>query len=107
PGHCPPPDSDLYRDGLNAGDWCVRLTLEDGGPNDGDGDANGVILDPGGVGRQDAVTPVAPPPPSPTPTPTPEWRSRGGRGSTDGWLLLLFVVLMLTRAAVRSMARQR
>ncbi|RRQ21050.1 S8 family peptidase [Thiohalobacter thiocyanaticus] len=48
-GSCPSPSSPAWREGLNAGDLCVRLTLEDGGPNDADGRANGQILDPGGV----------------------------------------------------------
>lgn len=48
-GSCPAPSSPVWREGLKAGDLCVRLTLEDGGPNDADGRANGQILDPGGV----------------------------------------------------------
>ncbi len=50
-GSCPSPHSSAYRSGLNPGDWCVQLTLEDGGPNDADGLANGSINDPGGVGQ--------------------------------------------------------
>lgn len=48
-----------YGSGLTAGDYCIRLTITDGGPNDRDGTANGTIVDPGGVG----VKAVAPPPP--------------------------------------------
>lgn len=48
-GYCPPPGDDAYRDGLNAGDYCVMLTIEDGGPNDADGVNNGAIVDPGGI----------------------------------------------------------
>ncbi len=48
-GSCPAPTSTAWREGLRAGDMCVRLTLEDGGPNDADGRTNGQILDPGGV----------------------------------------------------------
>ncbi len=48
-----------YGSGLTAGDYCVRLSITDGGPNDRDGLANGTIVDPGGVG----VKAVAPPPP--------------------------------------------
>ncbi len=48
-GICPSPGSAAYRPGLNAGDNCVQLTLQDGGPNDADGLANGSIRDPGGV----------------------------------------------------------
>lgn len=55
-GHCPGPASDEYADGLQPFADCVRLTLQDGGPNDADGAADGVIRDPGGV----AVTSGAP-----------------------------------------------
>jgi hypothetical protein len=49
PGFCPAPGSDEYVDGLVAGSWCVQLTLEDGGPDDADGQINGAILHTGGV----------------------------------------------------------
>ncbi|UJF23052.1 Ig-like domain-containing protein [Shewanella sp. OMA3-2] len=48
-GLCPPPGSTLWQSGLNEGHWCVQLTIQDGGPNDDDGIANGSIVDPGGV----------------------------------------------------------
>jgi len=50
-GSCPAPDDDVWSPGLTEGDWCVRLTLSDGGPNDADTMADGVITDPGGVGQ--------------------------------------------------------
>jgi hypothetical protein len=50
PDSCPAPGATAYRPGLQAGHYCVQLILEDGGPNDADGQANGVIKDPGGVG---------------------------------------------------------
>jgi hypothetical protein len=52
-GVCPPPGSAEYRPGLNHGDWCVQVTIEDGGPNDADGAKNGVIASLAGV---DGVT---------------------------------------------------
>ncbi|WP_435105319.1 cadherin domain-containing protein [Arhodomonas sp. AD133] len=48
-GYCPPPDAPAYTDGLSQGDWCVRLTVEDGGPNDVDGAADGEVSVLGGV----------------------------------------------------------
>ncbi len=48
-GYCPAPGSDLWTEGLTAGNWCVQLLIEDGGPNDDDGLANGAIIDPSGV----------------------------------------------------------
>ena len=50
-GVCPPPGSDEYTDGLIEGYFCVQLGIEDGGSNDADGEANGTILDPGGIGQ--------------------------------------------------------
>ncbi len=49
PGVCPGPGDDDWTQGLTEGDWCVRLILSDGGPNDSDGEVNGAVVDPGGV----------------------------------------------------------
>ena len=46
-GICPSPGSIEYTTGLNAFENCIQLTLQDGGPNDSDGEINGVIRDPG------------------------------------------------------------
>ena len=46
-GNCPSPLSDTYEDGLKVGHNCIQLLIEDGGANDGDGIANGVVKDPG------------------------------------------------------------
>ncbi|WP_049762913.1 Ig-like domain-containing protein [Shewanella denitrificans] len=48
-GYCPPPGAAQWQPGLTEGHWCVQLSIEDGGPNDDDGIANGTIVDPGGV----------------------------------------------------------
>lgn len=48
-GICPEPDDTAYTTGLTAGDNCVQLSIEDGGPNDADQQANTIIKDPGGV----------------------------------------------------------
>ena len=89
---CPGPGSDLYRAGLNKGDECVLLWIEDGGPNDGDGLANGLIRDPGGVA-------------------TPRIQSNDNSGSTSsggggaldwiGWLLLLTGLRCIHRFRIR------
>ncbi|MBT8441131.1 MAG: hypothetical protein KJO76_02000 [Gammaproteobacteria bacterium] len=59
-GACPPPNSIEYDPGLIVGRGCLQLTLEDGGPNDADGIANGIIRDPSGLAVPIAVniTPV-------------------------------------------------
>ncbi|QSX38253.1 Ig-like domain-containing protein [Shewanella sedimentimangrovi] len=46
-GECPQVGADSFEPGLVAGYQCVQLLLQDGGPNDADGTANGVIEDPG------------------------------------------------------------
>jgi hypothetical protein len=51
-GSCPEPGASSWQSGLTPGHGCVQLTLEDGGPNDGDAaqGPNGIIRDPGGIG---------------------------------------------------------
>jgi hypothetical protein len=48
-GACAAPGAGAYTPGLNVGHGCIQLTIEDGGPNDSDGMANGIIRDPGGL----------------------------------------------------------
>ena len=48
-GICPAPGSADYLPGLAAGHHCVQLTITDGGPNDADGIADGIVRDPGGA----------------------------------------------------------
>ena len=48
-GVCPAPHSELYQAGLINGHTCLKLLIEDGGANDSDGLANGVVDDPGGI----------------------------------------------------------
>lgn len=79
-GVCPAPGHASYTQGLTPFNNCVQLTIQDGGPNDADGQANGVIHDPGGVGVAD-VTPEHE-------TPTPDDGSGGGV-LHPVWLLLL------------------
>lgn len=50
-GYCPAPGSDAFKPGLKEGDWCVQLTIKDGGPNDSDSKVNGTVKDPGGIGQ--------------------------------------------------------
>jgi Big-like domain-containing protein/putative Ig domain-containing protein len=48
-GICPIPGSNEYVTGLNAFDNCLQLYIQDGGPNDSDGEINGIIRDPGTI----------------------------------------------------------
>lgn len=87
-GTCPAPGDSGWQPGLTPGHDCVRLTIEDAGPNDGDAadGPNGVIRDPGGVG-----------------TPKGEVVAGQGSGSAD---LLTLAVLAMTIAVV-AMNRRR
>ncbi|WP_394388150.1 BspA family leucine-rich repeat surface protein [Shewanella woodyi] len=48
-GLCPEPNDPSWVSGLTVGDWCLRLTIREGGPNDSDGIENGILMDPGGL----------------------------------------------------------
>ncbi|WP_242620223.1 PKD domain-containing protein [Shewanella maritima] len=61
-GNCPLVNDAAYTQasaqGLVEGNNCIRLLIEDGGPNDIDGQANGAIEDPGVVTVQNGTPPV-------------------------------------------------
>ncbi|MEW8550181.1 MAG: choice-of-anchor U domain-containing protein [Candidatus Thiodiazotropha endolucinida] len=98
-GLCPSPGDNAYQAGLSEGAWCVELTIEDGGPNDADGRANGRIADPGGV----------------TTTLSDDSGSgSGGGGIFSPWLFLLLVMFHCLRvglnvipALLKAMKQQR
>lgn len=83
-GVCPAPGHASYAVGLAEFNDCVQLTIQDGGPNDADGAADGVIRDPGGV----AVADVTPEHVTPTPD---DGSGGGGGGGTLHPLLLLWL----------------
>ena len=56
-GACPEPGSGFYIQGLTEGANCIQLTVEDGGPNDADGEANGTLVDPVGAAVKYLGTP--------------------------------------------------
>jgi hypothetical protein len=62
-GACPTPGDAAYVPGLHTGDACLELAIQDGGPNDADGQADGTIVDPSGlavpVGVRLEMLPVA------------------------------------------------
>ncbi|MBL8269443.1 outer membrane beta-barrel protein [Steroidobacter sp.] len=88
-GFCPPTASTEYRNGLHAGDWCVRLTIKDGSVNDADGAVNGSVSDPGGVGVLSNVQVTG--------------RSGGG-GVFDLWLLAGVAFLLMLKTMQRRQA---
>lgn len=42
-GYCPEVESPLYQNNFDADSDCLRITIQDGGPNDGDGETNGSV----------------------------------------------------------------
>ena len=56
-GICPELGSDVYIPGLTAGDDCLQLLIEDGGPNDADGVANGTLVDSSSIAIKYIGTP--------------------------------------------------
>lgn len=86
-GGCPGPLSAGWSAGLVTGHGCVRLTLQDGGPNDRDGHADGVIRDPGSL----AVS-----------TTGNSGFGGGGGGALGGWSLAGLIALALARRRIRA-----
>ncbi|WP_019602070.1 tandem-95 repeat protein [Teredinibacter turnerae] len=80
-GFCPPPGDSAWQPGLTEGHWCVQLTIEDGGPNDADGEVNGSVSDPGAVATQKRRT------------------IKTGGGAASGVLMLLIALLAIGRRA--------
>ena len=56
-GTCPESGSASYTAGLVLDATCIQLMIEDGGPNDADGAADGTVTDPSGVGVPAIGTP--------------------------------------------------
>ncbi len=86
-GLCPVVSADSWTPGLTEGDACVRLMIQDGGPNDADGQADGMIRDPGtlAVKRADEARPED------------LW---GGGGAAGGLMVGLLSLLALRRRRV-------
>jgi hypothetical protein len=83
---CPAVSSDVWQSGLTAGHGCIRLTIQDGGPNDNDAKANGVIQDPGVLAVVNATKPLPPETPNEV-----KPRSSGSLGT----LFIVFMSLVL------------
>ncbi len=111
--YCPPPGSTGYNATFTTGDDCVQLTLEDGGANDHDGVANGVIRLLGSP-----AVPGTPPPggnggggSSGEDDPLPgdgtlRTAQPGGGGSLNFYSLLLLLATVLTHRLNRSADHQ-
>lgn len=85
-------------DGARIEGNVITLTLTDGGAGDSDGQANGVIRDPGAPAIADAVTP------EPEPEPEPEKPSSGGGALSPAWFGFAAFALLLRRISRRKPA---
>ena len=100
-GACPDIGSSSYTEGLNEGDTCLQLTLQDGGPNDADGEVNGIFKDPSGIAEEIPVQVVI------VPDSSKQKRVGGGSGCSvangpgDFGLLILLVLSLLTLLGTR------
>lgn len=86
-GVCPAPNDGTYVTGLIKGSYCVQLVIEDGGPNDTDGSADGSISDPGGIAVNNTLPPAT--------TTSSGGGSSGGGGAGIPLLLLLWVIAFI------------
>lgn len=98
-------DSPAFLNGLNSDSLCIRLTIRDGGENDLDGLANGVIAHLGApalegaepVDPPDPVDPIDPPNPFPNFVPGDKQIIVGSAGSFNNSYLLLLALFFFTR----------
>ncbi len=91
-GYCPPPGSELFSRPLQTGDWCLQLTIKDGGMNDDDGIENGSIIDPGALVIEKVV--VTEPVPEVETTPVSTVKATTSSGGSLGALGLLFLSVL-------------
>jgi hypothetical protein len=97
-GVCPSPGDATYQDGLTEGHYCLMMLIQDGGDNDADGQANGTVVDPGGLAI--AVAEQATPAPAPAPATSPT--KSGGGGGSIFWMLWILVLVSMRRFTFTS-----
>lgn len=95
-GLCPWAGANEWRAGLNPGDDCVRLIIEDGGPNDGDGRADMVVRDPSTLASKAEIRDV-----------TTVGKGSGGGALRVQDILLLALLLLIASAGARRYRTQR
>lgn len=95
-GICPSPGDSAYQLGLTEGHNCLMMLIEDGGANDADRQANGTVVDPGGVAIAAASTTTPPE----TPTSSNSGGSSGGGGSIF-WMLWIIVLASMRYLSFR------
>ncbi|MFC3150850.1 putative Ig domain-containing protein [Litoribrevibacter euphylliae] len=89
-GVCPAPGDEAYQTGLLRFADCVQLNISDGGPNDADGVANGVIEDPSGVSAIPASS-------SEVSLSAPDDQPSGSGGVFGFWAILGLLSLLVIR----------
>jgi hypothetical protein len=87
-GNCPAPGSSNYQAGLLRFADCLQLNISDGGPNDADGEVNGVIVDPSGVAGVAASS-------TGSSLSAPDDQPSGSGGSLGIWAILALLALLI------------
>ncbi|VAW81760.1 hypothetical protein MNBD_GAMMA12-2241 [hydrothermal vent metagenome] len=59
-GICPPLNDSTWTNSLTPGDNCIKLSIVDGGPNDSDGKADGIVRDPGSLSNFQGLDKTSP-----------------------------------------------
>jgi|GEM_PF-1211229 len=99
-GSCPSPGDAAYEVGLQAGNACIQLTIEDGGANDADHSRNGSVTSQYGLGQQAAS--------SNSPGINPGGGGGGGGGGAlSMWLLLLLCLMCLNKFKYYSITNKQ
>jgi len=93
-GVCPGPDSSAWTTGLTAKAQCIRLTLSDGGPNDADGTANGVIVNVGGAATSQSSSSQS--------SSAPSGVVKGGGAIDWNWLWMMGLLLVAANMMTTS-----
>jgi hypothetical protein len=106
PGECPLPGDPIFTPGLTAGNYCIQLTLQDGGPNDADGLANHVIADPGKIGVRQVSAPGTSPTDGSSGNATTAGASSSGGGALDLAFLMMMFSVLIGRTRITAMRRQ-
>ncbi|GLQ33341.1 beta strand repeat-containing protein [Litoribrevibacter albus] len=93
-GYCPPPGNEQYQSGLLRFADCLQLNISDGGPNDADGEVNGVIVDPSGVATVSSEA-------SGESLSAPKGQPSGSGGSFGFWAILGLLALLIGKGWMR------
>lgn len=103
-GYCPEVNSSAYENNFGSGNECLRINIQDGGPNDGDGEPNGSVALTAGVILKEAQ-PSLEPTPDAKPTLQSSAQNSGGGGGAWSWWLSIALLARLGRSSAARRIR--